>query len=185
MSTAPRLLSILLVLGAAGCTKTEGGGDGPDAAPALQFEPFVSTTWSLSAAAVRVQLSITDASGTSACDLSSDHANGLTGAGHQLITHVPITAADTCPVGMYPISMSGCPANLGTDGYVPESCAYYRRFDAQGNPLGIAVARNGEITITGSANSCTIRANIGFLGGSFSEDFTLTSATTGNPWCGE
>jgi hypothetical protein len=130
------------------------------------------------------QLSITDGSGAAACALAEDQRNSLGAAGGQIILRLPGMVTDTCPVnaGGYTIR-TNCPATLGSEAYVPEGCAYYRRWDAQGAPLGITVALNGEITIAGSASSCTIRANVGFLGAAFSEVLTLTTGTGPQPWC--
>ncbi len=164
-----------------GCWSSEDM-DAPDAPPALAFQPFTSTTWSLQVTGTAAQLSITDGAGAAACALAQDHQNGLGVAGSQLIVHLPNVGSGACPAGNYTLR-SNCASSPGTAAFVTEGCAYYRRWDAQGISLGIIPARNGNITIGGSATSCSINANFGFVGGSFSETFSLNNGTT-QPWCG-
>ena len=182
-----RALGILICVGAAGgCTATEGGDDddGPPDPPVVQFETFESMTWSVSTIGGQVQISISDVVGADACALAENHRNSLAAAGHQIILRLPGTGStEKCARGGYSMR-TDCPAELGADAYVPEGCAYYRRFAATGASLGIAVARNGEITIAGDEASCAIRANVGFLGGSFAQMLTLTDGQTAQPWCG-
>ena len=178
-ATSTICVGLFVVLGA--CTDTEGT-DQPDAAPAIEYETFTPTTWSLANTGGQYQLSVTDGTGTAACALSSNHQNALGAAGAQLILQLSDASGVPCPVGMYPMRMN-CPASLGAGAAVPESCAYYRRWDAQGALLGLMVALNGEITVTGTASSCSIRANVGFRGGSFAHTVTLTDGQAAQPWC--
>lgn len=183
MPAINRVLCVLLVM-ACGCETTEPPVDQPDALPVLQYENFAATTWSIAMVEGRYQLSITDGTGTPACALSQDHGNDLGAAGHQLILSLPDTSGVPCPNGMYPMNTS-CGTNLGDGASVPASCAYYRAWNEQGALLGVAGAINGEITVGGSTGSCTIRVNVGFLGGSFAMMATLTDGAGAQPWCTE
>lgn len=182
---AERTLRVLVLLVAAGgCTPQSAFDPGPDAAPIIMYDPLTSHTWSLSIMGSAAQLSITDGSGPAACALSADQRRGLGAAGGQIILRLPVMATDMCPalVSGYELR-SNCPATLGSEAYVPEGCAFYRRWDAQGAPLGITVALNGVIKSTGNGTSCTIYANVGFLGAAFSEMVSLTNGTGAQPWC--
>jgi hypothetical protein len=176
---------LVLLVAAAGCTPQDGGTD-PDAnmTPIIMYDPLTANTWSLSMMGGGAQLSITDATSAAACALAVDQHNGLGAAGGQIILRLPGTVTETCPAltGGYTLR-TNCPATLGSEAYVPEGCAFYRRWDAQGVPLGITVALNGVITIAGTAASCTIRANVGFLGAAFSEVASLANGTGVQPWC--
>lgn len=169
----------------AGCTNTEGGNDGGngDATQALMFEPFTSVTWSLSRSGNIQQLSITDTSGAAACAAAQDHRNSLPTGGSQIILRLATDPAGVCPVGNYPIT-ANCALNLGGGPHVAVGCAYYRKWSPQGASLGIAAAINGEVMVAGSDQQCTIRANVGFLGGSFAQMLTLTNGAAAQPWCG-
>jgi hypothetical protein len=107
--------------------------------------------------------------------------HGLGVAGVQIIMRLPGTVTETCPQGKYTITK--CAASMGSEAFVPEGCAFYRRWDAQGMSLGIAAALNGEITISGTTTECFIRANVGFLGLAFAETYALLSYTGAQPWC--
>lgn len=155
----------------------------PDGEPIVVFQPFTSTTWSLAMAGGAAQLSITDGAGAAACALPVDHQNSLGAAGVQIILQLPGTVTGTCPAGTYTL-LQRCAATLGAAPYVPAGCAFYRQWDARGQSIGIAAAINGEITIVGDATACSIRANVGFLGGSFAETFTLRDNAGAQPWCG-
>lgn len=182
--TAERTLRVLVLLVATeGCIPSGNSASDAtsDAEPIIMFQPFTSMTWSLSLTSGAAQLSITDGGGAAACALSVDHQRSLGAAGVQLILHLPGTVTGPCPVDHF--TLTKCAATLGSDAYVPAGCAFYRQWNAQGTSLGIAAAINGEITFTGDANSCSIRANVGFLGGSFSETFTLMNGATAQPWC--
>lgn len=146
------------------------------------FQPFTSTTWSLAMMGGAAQLSITDGSGAVACTLSVDQQHTLGAAGVQIIVQLAGTVTDPCPVGQYPVTPR-C-ASPGSAAYVPAGCAFYRQWDARGNTIGITAAINGEISIFGGTTSCTVRANVGFLGGSFAEMLTLTNGAGAQPWCG-
>lgn len=153
----------------------------PDALPPITYESFTDVTWSFSLVGGHHQLSITDGMGTAACGLSQNHTNSLGAAGHQLIMHVTADTGVACPAGSYPLR-TNCSAALGTEAHVPIGCAYYRRFDAQGALLGILPARLGEVQVAGTAGSCSIRVNLGFLGDSFARMQTLTNGPA-SPWC--
>lgn len=185
-SLALVLLSVLL----AGCPDPDDNNmmGGPDAAPPadavppISYESFAATTWSVSMVDGRYQVSITDGTGVSACALSADHRNDLGTAGHQLIMSVPAAGGLPCPAGSYPMNTS-CGINVGTGTAVPASCAFYRKWDAQGALLGVAGAINGEVTFAGSTGSCTVRVNVGFVGGSFAMMATLSDGQGAQPWC--
>ncbi|HEX2692002.1 MAG TPA: hypothetical protein VHN14_35580 [Kofleriaceae bacterium] len=179
------MLGVLVVLVAAeGCMPSGAAAmDATDAVPTIMFQPFTSMTWSLSMTGGAAQLSITDGGGTAACALSEDQRRSLGTAGVQIIAHLSGTVTDTCPSGHFPLSK--CATALGTDPYAPAGCAFYRQWNAQGTPVGTTAAINGEISFTGDATSCTIIANVGFLGGSFSERFTLMNGAGVQPWCRE
>jgi hypothetical protein len=178
-----RTLRVLVLLVAAGgCMPSGGSTSTPDAAPMIMYERFVSTTWSLSTIGGASQLTITDAAGAAACALSVDQKRTLGGAGVEIILQLAGPVTDTCPAGHYSIN-GKCPATFGTDAYVPAGCAFYRKWDAQGALVGFTVAINGEITIVGTPDSCTIRASVGFLGASFDEVFTMTNGAGAQPWC--
>jgi len=181
---AERTLRVLVLLvAAAGCTPQDGGTD-PDAnvTPIIMYDPLTSMTWSMSMMGGAAQISITTGTGAAACALAVDQRNGLGAAGGQIILRLPETVTDTCPVGSHTIR-SNCAATLGSEAYVAAGCAFYRRWDAQGVPLGITVALNGVITVAGTAASCTINAGVGFLGAAFSEMVSLTNGTGVQPWC--
>src|SRR5882762_3647826 len=103
--------------------------------PQIAYERFTSVTWSLATAGGRAQLSISDTPGTAACALSTDQHNSLGAAGVQIILQLPSTVTEICPQGKY--QLEKCPADLGTAAFVPAGCAFYRKFDAQGNIVGI------------------------------------------------
>jgi hypothetical protein len=173
---------LVLLVAAAGCTPQDGGTDSGSPDKIIVYDPLTANTWSLSMMGGGAQLSITDATSAAACALAVDQHNGLGAAGGQIILRLPGTVTDTCPVGNYTIR-SNCDPTLGSEAYVTAGCAFYRRWDAQGTLLGITVALNGEITVAGSAASCTIRANVGFLGAAFSEVASLANGTGVQPWC--
>jgi hypothetical protein len=158
------------------------GADAVPDAPTVMFQPFTSTTWSLAMMNGAAQLSITDGSGPAACALSVDQQHTLGAAGVQIIVQLAGTATDTCPVGQYPVTPHcDSPSSAA---YVTAGCAFYRRWDASGHLVGITSAINGEVSIFGGTSSCTVRANIGFLGGSFAEMLTLMNGAGMQPWCG-
>ena len=169
-----------------GCPPSDNGGDDeptPDAAPVVMFETFEATTWSLAVVDGYYQLSVTDGTGAPACALAQDQANGYPAAGHQMILNIgPAIPNVACPTESYDMRTS-CPVNAGPEAYVTELCAYYRRWNAQGQLLGSAASINGIITIAGTAASCTVRANVGFLGNSFANMSTLLNGTGAQPWC--
>jgi len=147
------------------------------------YEPFAATTWSLAVVGDRHQLSVTSGTGAAACALATDHRNALGAAGHQMILNFgAATAGVACPQGSYELLMT-CPNVLGSDASVTADCAYFRKWDAQGISLGTAASISGIISVAGSEGSCTIRANVGFVGGSFANMATLTNGTGAQPWC--
>jgi hypothetical protein len=187
MTDERTLLVLVLIAGASGCPASSGGGTDPgvDATPMITYEPFVSKTWSLSMTGGAAQLSITDGGGAAACALSTDYRQSLGAAGVQIILQLPGTVTGTCPVGEFPMNTQ-CATALGSGAYVPAGCAYYRKFDAQGTPIGFAVAVKGStITFIGNETSCMIRASITFVGNSFIENFVLMNGTGMQPWCRE
>ena len=180
-----RSFVVLVALALAGGCSSSGEGPtadaAPDGPPIIMAERFTSATWSLSIVDGAAQLSITDGTGAAACALSGDHHRGLGAAGMQILVSLPGTVTGPCPVGGY--SLIKCAANLGDGVFVPAGCGFFRRWSADGTSLGIAAAISGEITFAGTATSCSLRANVGFLGTSFAEMFTLTAAPATQPWC--
>jgi hypothetical protein len=181
---AERTLRVLVLLVAAGgCNMASDDAPPGDAGPTLiDYERFTSQTWSLSTTGSAAQLSISDKPGAAACALSTDRHNTLGGPGVEILVHLPGAVTGTCPVKEYTLNKN-CAANLGAGVYVPEGCAYFRKWDAQGAEVGITVVHDGLINFIGDATSCTIRASITFIGNSFSETFVLSNGTGMQPWC--
>lgn len=183
--TAPAL-RVLVLLAAAGCGSSSSSPP-VDAAgePIIAYEDVASATWSLSITGGMAQLSITDGAGADACALAADQHHALRSA-RQIVLQLPGTVTGPCPPGPDYTLTPNCPATLGAAAYVPAGCAFFRKWDAQGNSLGIAVARDAVIKIGGGGNatSCTIQANIGFFGGSFKGMVELRDGATAQPWCG-
>jgi len=194
-----RMLLLVVFLGACG-----GGGSGNDdgptisggddgqspggddsqgsATPSIDFEPFTARTRSLGLAGDNFQLSITDTQGPIACGLSQDVHNGPGTMGSQVIANITYAAGYPCPTGTYSIH-SGCTTEDDFYPYMPEGCAYYRRWDVQGNLLGMTAANAGAIKITGTESSCTIVVNLSFAGQAYADTVTLTNGLTAQPWC--
>jgi hypothetical protein len=184
---AARTLRVLVLLVAAASCKSSTGDDAEiDAGdPLIMFEDFTPASWSLSVTGDRAQLSMTDApTGATACGLSVDHQRTLGAAGVQIILHLPDPVTGPCPSGNY--TMKECPTALGTAAYVPAGCVFYRKWDAQGKLVGIASTLTGNITVVGSATSCTFQVRLGFrsTGSSFGETLNLTDGASAQPWCG-
>jgi hypothetical protein len=188
MTAQPVIRVLVLIAAAGGCKSSTGDDDGTDpgvdAIPSISFERFSSHTWSLSQKDGAAQLSISDTKGSAACALSVDMKNGLGEAGVQIIVQLPGMVSGTCPVDHFTLG-THCGAALGSGPYVPAGCAYYRKFDAQGATIGIAAAIAGEIDFSGSANECTIRTNVGFVGATFTEQASLINGAGAQPWCEE
>ena len=165
-----------------------GGDDNPppgdgDTPPTIDFQPFTTRTRSFGLAGDRHQLSLTDAVGPVACGLSTDFHNKLGTAGHQILMNVTPPVGTPCPTGTYAMK-SGCSTNLERQPYaVPDNCAYYRRFDAQANELGIVAASAGAVSITGDEQNCTFTVNLSFNGQAYADTFTLQNGLTAQPWC--
>jgi hypothetical protein len=179
MRPAASLVLLLLV----GCEPKDDDPDRPDAAPAVMYQPFDATTWGLAIVGDRVQLSVTDGTGGTACTASQDHHTSPGPDTHQMILNITMAPGVTCPVGSFDMR-TNCPTNPGSDAFVVAGCAYYREWDAQGQLRGSAASRNGIITIAGTETNCTVRANVGFLGGSFANMATLVNGVGAQPWCG-
>lgn len=172
------ILALLVV----GCSDPGGGGSNPDATVPIMYQALNAATFSMSMKSGAAQISLTDGTGTAACQLSVDHTRSLGTAGAQIILRLPDPVTDTCPVGTYGLRMK-CDLSLGSEAFVPAGCAFYRRWDASGTALGIASALNGSVMIGGSALSCTVRVSIGFLGDTYTDTFNLTNGTGQQPWC--
>jgi len=178
-------LRVFVLLGAAGGCMPSNSSPNPDAktAPIIMYEPsFTSKTWSLSITGSAAQLSISDVSGPAACALSPDQKQSLPAGGGQIILRLPGVVTGTCPVKTYTIN-THCAATLGTEAYVPEGCAFYRKWDAQGQLIGFTAALSGEIGFSGSDTQCLIRANVGFLGAIFDEQKEMMNGAGMQPWC--
>ena len=175
---------LVLALFVTGCEPKDDDPDRPDAAPTVMFEPFDATTWGLALVGDRVQLSVTNGTGGTACTASQDHHTSSGPDTHQMILNITMTTGVACPQGSYDMR-TDCPTNPGPEAYVVAGCAYYRRWNAQGQQIGSAASRNGIITIAGTETNCTVRANVGFLGGSFANMVTLVNGAGVQPWCGQ
>jgi len=174
-------LALLVAALACGCTNTEEPAGGADASVPIAYEIFPATTWSVSHQRNTTQLSISDLTTGAACSASTNHDVQLAAPGSQVILNIDTGTAGPCAAGTFDVR-TDCPASLGSDAFVPKGCAYYRRWDANGKLEGTLVARNGSIQIAGTASSCVIRANIGFLGQSLNESLTF-DFTGAQPWC--
>ena len=186
MSPQGRLWVIVLTAAVGGCSSSTGGSGDPgvDAIPSINYVRFTSHTWSVSQIGGAVQISISDATGPAACAASEDAHRNLGAEGVQILLQLPAMVSGTCPVNNYTLS-THCSSDPGSGAYVPAVCAYFRKFDAQGALVGIAAAIAGEIDFSGSASSCTIRANVGFVGATFNEQTALTNGDGVQPWCVE
>lgn len=148
------------------------------------YEPFDATTWGFAAVGDRQQLSVTNGTGATACSASQDQRTSTGPDTHQMILNITMVTGAACPQGSYDMR-TDCPVSPGPEAYVTAGCAYYRRWNAQGQLLGSAASRNGIITIAGTETNCTVRANVGFLGGSFANMVTLVNGAGMQPWCGQ
>jgi hypothetical protein len=194
-----RVWCALGVVGAAaGCSTTKDPGAAHDAGidathdaaidspPAVAFEGLTPHEWSLASANGQWQITLADVGGASACALSTDQHNGLGAAGGEIIIHLPVaddssTPASPCPANNY--TLHKCPNDVGTAAFVPAGCGFYRKFDANGAVIGTTPSLTGTVKIAGTATSCTLRVDVGFLGQSFSQQASLTNGATAQPWC--
>lgn len=184
---------IVLFLALAACNKGGGGGltgddnpnPEPDAntPPTIDYQSFTTRTRSFGLADSMHQLALTDTTGPIACGLSQDFHNGLGTAGHVILINVTPAQGTPCTTGTFSIK-SGCSTDFMFNiKAVPEGCAYYRRYNAQAQMLGIVAASAGSVQITGNENSCTITTNLSFAGQAYSDTVTLTNGLTAQPWC--
>lgn len=163
----------------------DGGGSNVDApiTPSFEYQPFTARTRSLGHADRFFQLSTTDTIGPIACGVAQDHHAALGTSGHQILASLGFTSGVPCPTGTHTIR-SGCSPVLPMFGKnIPEGCAYYRRFSAQGQALGTIAATAGAITVTGDDLSCSFTVNLSFSGEAYTDTFTLTNGLTADPWC--
>jgi hypothetical protein len=186
---------LVLLLALAACHKGGNGlsggddvviPDGPsgDAPPTIDFQPFTTRTRSFGLAGDVHQLALTDTTGPIACGLSKDYHNGLGTAGAVILINVTPAQGTPCTTGTYSIR-SNCSTDFGSGNpyAVPDGCAYYRRYNAQAQMLGILAASAGSVQITGNESSCTFTTNLSFAGQAYSDTVTLTNGLTAQPWC--
>jgi hypothetical protein len=144
---------------------------------------FTARTRSLGNADSYFQLSSTDNIGPIACGASQDHHNALGTSGNQILANVGYIAGYPCPTGNHSIR-SGCTTAL-SQFYknVDEGCAYYRKFNAQGQVMGIVAATAGAINVSGDDAACMFTVNLSFSGEAYTDTFTLTNGLVSDPWC--
>lgn len=154
------------------------------AVSSVHFQSFVPKTRSLgSSNDGAYQLAISDGTGGTACGLSTDKANVLGIAGHEIIADLAYTGSYGCVPGTYSFQ-SDCSADPGPYPAVPTGCAYFRPFDSTGKSMGFLPATAGSVTVTGDYRSCNFDVNLSFNGTQWNDHFTLTSVNGGeNPWC--
>lgn len=179
-----------LVLGVAVVASACGGGSGSDVvadAPGggqtIPYQGFTARTRSINKQQ-KYQISTTDLIGPIACGLSTDQSAGLGTSGSQIILAFSDANFQSCPVGTYAIR-NGCeiPSAGSFNMFVPDACAYFRKYDQQGKLLGTAVATAGAIGVTGTESSCTFQVNLSFAGQTHADTFTLTNWPMAWPWC--
>jgi hypothetical protein len=166
--------------------RSAGGDDvaSPDAGgKTIPYQPFTTHTRSLNKQD-GYQISTTDLIGPIACGLATDQSAGLGTSGSQVILAFTDLDFQNCPVGTYAIR-SGCeiPTMGGFTMFVPDACAYFRKYDQQGKLLGTAVATAGAIGVSGTESNCQIQVNLSFAGQTHSDTFTLTNWPMSWPWC--
>lgn len=149
----------------------------------VQFQSFVPKTRSVGTANGAYQLAISDGMGGTACGLSTDKANSLGVAGHEIIADLTYNSGGySCDPGTYSFH-SDCGAP-GADPAVASGCAYYRPFDSTGRSMGFLPATAGSVTVSGDYTNCIFDVNLSFSGMQWNDHFTLTSVNGGeNPWC--
>lgn len=157
--------------------------DAPGSTP-IDYQPFTARTRSLGHAdSSWFQLSTTDTVGPIACGAAQDHRAALGTSGHQIIANLGFIAGTPCPTGTHAMR-SGCETTLDPfSAAVDESCAYYRRFNAQGQALGTVAATAGAITVSGDDVACAFNVNLSFSGEAYADTFTLTNGIVADPWC--
>ena len=150
----------------------------------MDFQPFLARTRSLGHADNSwFQLSTTDTVGPIACGVAQDHRAALGTSGHQIIANLGFISGTPCPTGTHSMR-SGCATMIGQfSAAVDESCAYYRRYSAQGQVLGTVAATAGAINVTGDDAACTFTVNLSFSGEAYTDGFTLTNGIVADPWC--
>ncbi len=180
-----RTLSILLVLGACG-----GDGDGvegvglPDAPVSsnLQYQPFTVRTRSLGTNSSPRLFTLTDTTGAIACGTANDWQAGLGTMGSEILIGLDsFLDGGVCPTGTHSIH-SNCTVPSDFNG-ARANCAYYRRYNQQGQELGILPATAGAVSFSGNESSCVITVNLSFNGQAFTDSVTLTNGLVANPWC--
>ena len=163
-----------------------GGGGGSDAPTggAVEYQPFTARTRSLGHAdSSWFQLSTTDTIGPIACGVAQDHHAGLGTAGHQILANLGFISGTPCPTGTHAMRSSCEPMLDPFSAAVDEGCAYYRRFNAQGQLLGTVAATAGAISVSGDDVACTFNVNLSFRGEAYTDAFRLTNGIVADPWC--
>ena len=182
--------SLLALLSfAPACVSTDDGGAGgggidEPTGGAVRYQRFTAKTRSLGHAdSSWFQLSTTDTIGPIACGAAQDHRAALGTSGHQIITNLGFISGTPCPTGRHAVR-SGCETRFDSfSSVVDESCAYYRRFNAQGQLLGTVAATAGAIAVSGDDVACMFNVNLSFSGEAYTDTFTLTNGIVADPWC--
>jgi len=184
-----RFLFLSAVLSLSACVNPNddgggGGGGGVDApTTTVDYQPFTARTRSLGHADGYFQLSTTDTVGPIACGVAQDHRSALGTSGHQIIASVGFTSGVPCPTGTHTVR-SGCSTSFPSfSAAIADGCAYYRRFNAQGQALGTVAATAGAISVTGDDLACMFTVNLSFSGEAYTDTFTLTNGLVADPWC--
>ena len=181
-------VAALAACGSPASVQVDGAGGGGDS-PGGMFESFAPKTRSYGHSLAMWQLSLTDGMGPIACGLSSDQHNSYGAAGHQVVVGVVSdgrVGGDACPSGTYSLTTMCPPAPPEANAGLPENCAYYREWDAQGNVIAVMPATAGAITISYGQPQCSFQVMIRFAGQTFSDSFTLYEPTASSgPWCAQ
>ncbi len=179
----PRTLSILLIFGA--CGGGDGGGDdgsGVDApgASSIQYQPFTVRTRSLGTNTSPRLFTLTDTTGAIACGTANDWQAGLGTQGSEIVLALDSSIGGVCPTGTHSMH-SNC--TVPRFGGPQPNCAYYRRYNQQGQEIGVLPATAGAVNISGNESSCVLTVNLSFNGQAFTDVVTLTNGLVANPWC--
>jgi hypothetical protein len=176
------ILSIVLVLGACGGGDDGGPAGTPDAPgnPSIQFQPFTVRTRSLGANSSPRLFTLTDTTGAIACGTANDWEAGLGTQGSEIVIALDSFIGGVCPTGTHSMHSNCTIPQFGGPG---GNCAYYRRYNQQGQEIGVLPATAGAVNISGNESSCVLTVNLSFNGQAFTDAVTLTNGIVANPWC--